>query len=74
MEALPWIPFEFVNLNWSWLSREAKLRDRQNRLAFVTKVGRQVAKVTGDTRRVEVLAERVAVLERSRLAIGRYTL
>jgi hypothetical protein len=68
VEALPWLPFQFVDLNWEWLTREAKLRDRQNRLAFVTELGRQVAKATGDTRRLEILAGRVAALEPSRLA------
>jgi transcriptional regulator with XRE-family HTH domain len=67
-EALPWLPFQFPEMNWEWLTREAKLRDRQNRLAFVTELGRQVAEAKADTRRAEFLAARVAVLERSRLA------
>lgn len=67
-EALPWVPFQFPDLNWEWLTKEAKLRDRQNRLAFVTELSRQAAKTQADTRRAEALAFHVAGLERSRLA------
>src|SRR4051812_6383833 len=35
VEALPWLPLPFPNLDWEWLLREAKLRNRQNRLGFV---------------------------------------
>jgi transcriptional regulator with XRE-family HTH domain len=67
-EALPWLPFHFPNLNWEWLANEAKLRDRQNRLAFVTALARQLAEAKGDTPLAESLGTRVAALERSRLA------
>ncbi len=67
-EALPWLPFRFPDLDWEWVTREAKLRDRQNRLAFVTELSRQVADALHDVQRVESLGRRVAALERSRLA------
>lgn len=68
VEALPWLPFQFPALNWGWVTAEAKLRDRQNRLAFVTELSRQVAEVRGDMQRAKALDIRVAGLERSRLA------
>jgi transcriptional regulator with XRE-family HTH domain len=67
-EALPWLPFKFPDLDWEWLTKEAKLRDRQNRLAFVTELGRQVAESASDTERAEALTARVAGFEQSRLA------
>jgi hypothetical protein len=68
VEALPWLPFQFPEMNWNWLASEAKLGDRQNRLAFVTELARQVAKAEGDPVRAELLGSRVATLEHSRLA------
>lgn len=68
VEALPWLPFQFPSLDWGWLTAEAKLRDRQNRLAFVTELSRQVAEAKGDTQRSEALNMHVVALERSRLA------
>lgn len=67
-EALPWLPFRFPALNWEWLTTQAKQRDRQNRLAFVTELARQVAGTNADTPRANALSVRVAALERSRLA------
>jgi hypothetical protein len=67
-EGLPWLPFRFPDLDWEWLTREAKLRDRQNRLALVTELSRQLAEASGDVQLAESLGRRVATLERSRLA------
>lgn len=67
-EALPWLPYRFPDLNWEWLLHESKVRDRQNRLAYVTDLSRQIADANADTLRVEALGSRVAALERSRLA------
>lgn len=69
VEALPWLPFQFPEMDWKWLTGEAKLRDRQNRLAFVTDLARQAARAAGDRVRAEALGSRVATLERSRLAV-----
>jgi hypothetical protein len=60
--------FHFPDLNWEWLTNEAKLRDRQNWLAFITTLARQVADAKADAMREEALGKRVASLERSRLA------
>src|ERR1035438_680372 len=34
-EALAWLPLAYPHLNWVWLTTNAKLQDRQNRLGFV---------------------------------------
>jgi transcriptional regulator with XRE-family HTH domain len=67
-EALPWLPFHFPDMNWGWLTAEAKSRDRQNRLAYVTLLGSEVARERGETELAVSLLHRVASLERSRLA------
>jgi hypothetical protein len=43
IESLPWLVVEYHDLDWEWLTREAKLRDAQNRLGFVVTLGRRVA-------------------------------
>ncbi len=41
VEGLPWLPLAFPNLNWEWLLREAKVRNRQNRLGFILDLARE---------------------------------
>ncbi|SNT35127.1 Transcriptional regulator, contains XRE-family HTH domain [Granulicella rosea] len=67
-EALPWLPVAFPQMDWVWLTRNAKLHDRQNRLAYVVHVASQVAERKGDRALAASLASRVQELERSRLA------
>lgn len=69
MEALPWLPFRFPEMNWQWLVTNAKLRDRQNRLAFVMTLAMQVAHEREGTSSRDALALQVERLERSRLAV-----
>jgi hypothetical protein len=68
VEALPWLLLEF-DLDSSWLARQARLHNLQNRLGFVVNLARQVAETNpryhhraADLRRLE------RELERSRLA------
>jgi transcriptional regulator with XRE-family HTH domain len=42
-EGLPWLPLRYPHMDWDWLTREVKLRNRQNRLGFVVGLARQVA-------------------------------
>ena len=35
VEALPWLVLRYSTLDWTWVVREAKVRDLQNRLGFV---------------------------------------
>jgi hypothetical protein len=67
-EAMPWLPLAYPHLNWDWLTANAKLRDRQNRLGFVVALARQTAERDGSSQLEQELATRVAKLESSRLA------
>ena len=67
-EALPWLPLEFPDMNWDWLAVQTKLRNRQNRLAYVTFLASEVANARGEVKRAQSLRDRVTSLERSRLA------
>ena len=33
-EGLPWLALTYVDMDWNWLFRNAKVHDRQNRLGF----------------------------------------
>jgi transcriptional regulator with XRE-family HTH domain len=68
VEALPWLPLHYPNLNWEWLTAEAKLRNRQNRLGFVTALARNLAAQLGQERVVDDLAKALGPLEEARLA------
>ena len=40
---LPWLAVEYVDLDWSWVLRQARLTNLQNRVGFVLALARQVA-------------------------------
>jgi transcriptional regulator with XRE-family HTH domain len=67
-EALPWLPLAYPEMDWDWLTRNARLRDRQNRLAFVVALASQAAQRKGNAGLAVALAEKVGKLEPSRLA------
>jgi transcriptional regulator with XRE-family HTH domain len=67
-EALAWLPVAYPQMDWTWLTANAKLRDRQNRLGFVVELARHAARQRGDSDLERQLASRVAALEPSRLA------
>ncbi len=68
IEALPWIVWNFPEMDWWWLTGAAKLHDLQNRLGFVIGVARMVAENFGERAKASMLAQREAELDRSRLA------
>lgn len=68
VEALPWLPLRYPNLNWAWLTAEAKLRNRQNRLGFVTALARNLAARQGQKQVAAALGAAVKPLEEARLA------
>jgi len=68
VEALPWLVYTYPEMDWAWLTRNAKLNDRQNRLGFVVAVAEAFAEKKGDRSRKASLSRQLAVLERSRLA------
>ena len=68
VESLPWLAVAYHGLDWEWLTREAKLRDAQNRLGFVVALGRRVAERSGAAAALVRLREVEEPLERARLA------
>ena len=68
VEALPWVVWNFPEMDWPWLKRAAKLQDLQNRLGFVTSVARGVAEKHGEREKADLLARQLLELEPSRLA------
>jgi hypothetical protein len=68
VEALPWLVFIYTDMDWEWLVRNAKLNDRQNRLAFVVAQAERMARSKGDRERAQELATHRSALEPSRLA------
>jgi transcriptional regulator with XRE-family HTH domain len=68
VEALPWLTYTYADMNWDWLVSNAKLHDRQNRMGFVVTLAGELAQKAGDSTRSKKLADRQALLERSRLA------
>ena len=68
VEALPWLVLRYSTLDWTWVVREAKVRDLQNRLGFVVGLARQLAVRGGDERKARSLADLEAHLDLSRLA------
>jgi transcriptional regulator with XRE-family HTH domain len=68
VEALPWLVLRYSTLDWTWVVREAKVRDLQNRLGFVVTLARQVATRVADEQKARALRDLEARLESSRLA------
>ena len=68
VEALPWLVLRYWTLDWSWVVREAKVRDLQNRLGFVVGLAHHLAVRVGAARKARALMDLEAQLDRSRLA------
>jgi transcriptional regulator with XRE-family HTH domain len=68
VEALPWLPLQYPNMDWSRLTVEAKVRNRQNRLGFVVALAARVAKKQAKHGVAKRLSEVVNALEEARLA------
>lgn len=66
-EALPWVVWQYPDLNWKWLVAQVKLHDLQNRLGFVVALARQVAERKEQTATAATLAAVEQQLEPSRL-------
>ena len=67
VEALPWLASVYSDMDWEWLTRQAKLNDRQNRLGFAVALAAELANKADDPVRSQRLAEHRAELDRSRL-------
>ncbi len=66
-EALPWMVWQFPDLDWQWLVPELKLHDLQNRCGFVVALAREVAVQKGPEATASKLARVEKQLEQSRL-------
>ena len=67
-EGLPWVVLRYPHLDWSWLLREVKLRNRQNRLGFVASLANKIALQNGPFVVLNVLEPVLRELEDARLA------
>jgi len=67
-EGLPWLTLTYVDMDWDWLVRNAKVRDRQNRLGFAVSLASEVAESKNDSERARKLRQCLQVLESARLA------
>ena len=67
-EGLPWLAMTYVDMDWDWLVRNAKVRDRQNRLGFAVSLAGDVAEGKNDMERARELRQYLEVLESARLA------
>jgi transcriptional regulator with XRE-family HTH domain len=68
MEGLPWLVVQYNDLDWEWLTREAKVRDAQNRLGFIVTLGRRIAEKRGADAALRKLREVEDALDQARLA------
>jgi transcriptional regulator with XRE-family HTH domain len=67
-EGLPWLTLTYVDMDWDWLVRNVKVRDRQNRLGFAVSLASEVAQSKDDSERARKLRQCLQVLESARLA------
>jgi transcriptional regulator with XRE-family HTH domain len=67
-EGLPWLALTYVDMDWDWLVRNAKLQDRQNRLGFAVSLATQLAEGKGESDKAQKLRRCLEQLERARLA------
>ena len=67
-EGLPWLALHYANLHWTWLVKELKLRNRQNRLGFVVSLAERMAGSPGLQDALQRLKLVQHELEEARLA------
>lgn len=67
-EGLPWLALAYVDMDWDWLVRNAKLQDWQNRLGFTVSLATEVAEKKGASEKARKLRRCLETLERARLA------
>jgi transcriptional regulator with XRE-family HTH domain len=66
-EGLPWLALTYVDMDWDWLVRNAKLHDRQNRLGFAASLASEVVEAKNDSERAREFRRYLEVLESARL-------
>jgi transcriptional regulator with XRE-family HTH domain len=66
-EGLPWLAMTYVDMDWDWLVRNAKVHDRQNRLGFAVSLASEVAEGRKESERARTLRHCLEALESARL-------
>ncbi len=67
LEALPWLIFNFAEMNWKTIIREAKLSEAQNRLGFLISLAHEKAGQSNAENKKQIFKELLSSLEKSRL-------
>ena len=67
VEALPWLIYNFPDMDWSEIIKRAKLDDAQNRLGFLLNIAHSLAKRSGDKDKKDLFKRLLGVLKKSRL-------
>lgn len=67
VEALPWLIYNFSEMNWMHIINSAKLDDAQNRLGFLISLALDLALNSNDETRTRLFKELLLNLERSKL-------
>ena len=67
VEALPWLIFNFSDLDWAEVAKQAKLGDAQNRLGFLLSLAFEMAKQSRDENKTTLFKGLLSTLEKSRL-------
>jgi hypothetical protein len=67
VEALPWLIYQFPDMDWVIVVRSAKITDSQNRLGFLLSLAEIKAKKSNEKEKQDLFRELLSNLERSRL-------
>ncbi len=68
VEALPWLIFNFLDMDWSQVFNTTKLYDAQNRLGFLLSLAYKLSVKIKDKNKKILFKELLRALEKSRLA------
>lgn len=67
VEALPWLIFNFSDMDWTRVMNSAKLNDAQNRLGFLLSLAHDLSKQRKDKNKTVLFKELLSSLDKSRL-------
>ena len=70
VEALPWLVFNYSEMDWTRVVNSAKLNNAQNRLGFVLSLALDLAKRSKDENKTDLFKELLSNLYSSRLALN----
>lgn len=67
LEALPWLIFNFAEMNWEAVVKEAKLSDAQNKFGFLISLAYEKARQLNSENKKQIFKELLLKLEKSKL-------